>query len=126
METKPAYITIVEGPPPEFQLIPEQWPYLILEGPAKRQIALAEMRTFDGPKLVKRCTDAWAEGRSAKLDFPVGDGERAEIDIVATRWEEIAEGHKLFLWVQFNEDMDIDLDFDEDFDLDLGLDFDFE
>ncbi|MEM7034148.1 MAG: hypothetical protein AAF629_31695 [Chloroflexota bacterium] len=122
METKPAYITIVEGPPPEFQATPDQWPYLVLEGPLNTQIAMAEMRTFDGPKLVKRCTDAWSQGRPAKLDFPTGDGERAEIDIVATRWEEVAEGHKLYLWVRFDDEFDFDVDFDDDFDLDLGID----
>jgi len=106
METKPAYITIVEGPPPEFQLVANMWAAGVIEGPLGKEIALAEMRTFDGPKLVKRCTDAWAEGRPARLDFPLGDGNRAELDIIATRWEAVTEGHKLYLWVRLDDDLE--------------------
>lgn len=108
METKPAYITIVEGPPPEFQPVAHLWANSVLEGPTGKEVALAEMRTFDGPKLVQRCTDAWAEGRSARLDFPLGDGERAELDIIATRWEAVSEGHKLYLWVCLDDDLELD------------------
>jgi hypothetical protein len=59
------------------------------------------MRTFDGPKLVKRCQQAWQEGRTARLDFPTDEaGERGELDILAVRWEKVDEGHKLYLWVR--------------------------
>jgi hypothetical protein len=34
------------------------------------------------------------------LDFPTGDGFRRELDIVAARWEEVEEGHKLYLWLK--------------------------
>jgi len=107
MNLKPAYITIVEGPPPEFQPTISEWPIGVMEGPVGKEVALAEMRTFDGPKLVKRCTDAWAEGRGARLDFPIGDGTRAELEIVATRWEALTEGHKLYLWVRLDEDIEL-------------------
>ena len=108
MKTKPAYITIVEGPPPEFQTAIDVWSQSILERSQPHEVALAEMRTFDGPKLVKRCSDAWAEGREAKLDFPLEDGSRAELDIVATRWENMPEGHKLYLWVRLDEEMELE------------------
>ena len=107
MKTKPAYITIVEGPPPEFQQPMSEWPLGVMEGPTGKEIALAEMRTFDGPKLVKRCTDAWGEGRSALLDFPVEEGARAELEIIATRWEPVEEGHKLYLWVRLDDDVEL-------------------
>jgi hypothetical protein len=98
---EPAYITIVEGPPPEFQDVSNEWAFGISESLDRNDIALCEMRTFSGPKLVKRCQNAWREGRSARLDFPTGEaGERGELDIVAVRWEEVAEGHKLYLWVK--------------------------
>jgi hypothetical protein len=97
----PAYITIVEGPPPDFHDVTSEWSLGVLEGIEANEVALCEMRTFDGPKLVKRCQDAWREGRTARLDFPTGDGgERGELDIVATRWETVDEGHKLYLWVR--------------------------
>ena len=107
MQTKPAYITIVEGPPPEFQQTINDWPFGVFEGPVNKSVALTEMRTFDGPKLVQRCTDAWAEGRSARLEFPTEDGIRAELEIVATRWEAVPEGHKLYLWVHLDEDVEL-------------------
>lgn len=97
---EPAYITIVEGPPPEFREVSSEWAFGLLEGTNNSEIAMCEMRTFDGPKLVKRCQDAWREGRPARLDFPTGEGVRGELDILAVRWEEIEEGHKLYLWVK--------------------------
>lgn len=97
----PAYITIVEGPPPEFRDVSNEWAIGVLEGVEETEFALCEMRTFNGPKLVKRCQDAWREGRPARLDFPTGEeGERGELDILAVRWEEVEEGHKLDLWVR--------------------------
>ena len=105
METQPAYITIVEGPPPEFQPVPDGWSQEVIEGLDWKPVALVEMRAFDGPKLVKRCTDAWAEGRPARLDCPLDDGQRAELDIIAVRWKAVPEGHKLYLWVRLEADM---------------------
>ena len=97
---QPAYITIVEGPPPDFRDVANEWSIGVMEGIEETEIAMCEMRTFNGPQLVKRCQDAWDEGRPSRLDFPAGDGARGELDIVAIRWEEIEEGHKLYLWVR--------------------------
>lgn len=108
MDLKPAYITIVEGPPPEFQEVVNTWSIGVLEGPIETQVAMVEMRTFDGPKLVQRCEDAWAEGRPARFNFPFGDGTRGELDIIATRWENVDEGDKLYLWVRITEEMELD------------------
>ncbi|MDM8530173.1 hypothetical protein QUF63_03315 [Anaerolineales bacterium HSG25] len=95
----PAYITIVEGPPPDFREVNNNWSLGVLESHLNRDVALCEMRTFDGPKMVDRCEEAWREGRLAKLDFPDGEGGRIELDILAIRWEDVSEGHKLHLWV---------------------------
>ncbi len=96
----PAYITIVEGPPPDFRNVSHEWTIGVLEGTKNSEIGLCEMRTFNGPKLVERCQNAWREGRPARLDFPTGDGARKELDILAARWEAVEEGHKLYLWVR--------------------------
>lgn len=97
----PAYITIVEGPPPEFRDDSNEWFIGVLEGQEESNIAQCEMRAFNGPQLVERCHNAWREGRPARLDFPTGEGkERGELDIVAVRWEAVEEGHKLYLWVR--------------------------
>lgn len=100
---KPAYITIVEGPPPDFRNVSEEWLMSATEGKHTSQVALCEMRTFNGPKLVERCQNAWREGRAARLDFPVEGGIRQELDIIAARWERVQEGHKLYLWVKMHQ-----------------------
>ena len=99
-QSEPTYITIVEGPPPDFRDVSNDWTYGVLEGLESSDVALCEMRTFNGPKLVKRCEEAWREGRPARLDFPTGEGARGELDILAVRWENVEEGHKLYLWVK--------------------------
>ncbi len=98
----PAYITIVEGPPPVFREANHDWLNSVLEGEEKRKISMCEVRTADGPKLVRRCQDAWRERRRARLNFPTGEGSRDELDIVAIRWENAEEGHKLVLWLKRN------------------------
>ncbi len=113
MELKPAYITIVEGPPPEFEEVTNRWAGGVLEGTSINQVALVQMRTFDGPKLVQRCAEAWANGRPARLNFPLGDGSRGELDIIAARWEPVTEGHKLYLWIRIDGEFEID-EIDED------------
>ncbi len=97
---KPAYITIVEGPPPDFHDVSNEWSIGVLDGVESNETAMCEMRAFDGPKLVDRCQAAWAENRPSRLDFPTGDGMRGELDIVAIRWEEVEEGHKIYLWLK--------------------------
>ncbi len=122
---QPAYITIVEGPPPEFQLSANRWATSVVEGLTKNNAALVEMRTFNGPQLMQRCRDAWADKQSARLDFPIGDGTRAELEIVAAQWEDVEEGHKLYLWVRIEGEIDeigLDADIDADIDDDtLGI-----
>ncbi len=113
MELKPAYITIVEGPPPDFEEVTNRWSASVLEGTTLNQTALVQMRTFDGPKLIKRCQNAWAEERPARLNFPLGDGSRGELDIVAARWEAVDEGHKIFLWVRIDAEFETE-EIDED------------
>ncbi len=100
---RPAYITIVEGPPPDFREVNNEWSVGVLEGMLHSNVAMCEMRTFNGPQLVKRCHDAWREGRPARLDFPAGEGARGELDILAARWEKVTEGHKLYLWVKVDQ-----------------------
>lgn len=98
-----AYITIVEGPPPEFTEVDTYWTASLAEGSSQAIVAVCETRTFNGEVLVERCRQAWREGRSARLDFPQLDGERADVEIVAARWEQVNEGQKLILWVKMED-----------------------
>jgi hypothetical protein len=96
---EPELITIVEGPPPEFQPAPDLWPLSIYEDPQPHLLAMCQMRTFNGPKMVERCQRAWAEDRPVKLDYPDPIGVRRQVSVVAARWKEVPEGHLLLLWV---------------------------
>jgi len=97
---EPEFITVVEGPPPEFQAALDSWPLSIYEDPRPSRLAVCQMRTFNGPKMVERCRRAWDQDRPVKLDFPDQAGVRQQATIVAVRWSEVEEGHLLHLWVQ--------------------------
>jgi len=94
------YITIVEGPPPEFVKFTEVWPLSLHDGPAPATQALCKLRTFNGEAMMERCRRAWSEGRSVRLDYPNSNGDRMEADIIATRAETIEQGDLLYLWVR--------------------------
>jgi hypothetical protein len=125
-------ITIVEGPPPTFQLVQEPLLLGTTEGPQPREIAMCRLRTFNGPELVERCHRAWRHGQAIRLEFRGEDGLTQEAPIVAARWMEIQEGHMLLLWVSLADDdvsyeLDIEEgeDYDDLFDDDVGdLDWD--
>lgn len=109
-----AYITIVEGPSPEFAEVETEWTASLAEGPSPAIVAMCETRTLNGEVLVERCREAWREGRSARLDFPQPDGGRAELEIIAARSEQVPEGQKLILWVRvegFEEVQEDDLEY---------------
>jgi hypothetical protein len=97
---EPETITIVEGPPPEFKPMPDLWPLSIYENIEPYHLAVCQMRTFNGPKLLGRCQRAWSQSRPVRLDFPDGTGMRKQLNVVAARWTEVEEGHVLHLWVQ--------------------------
>jgi hypothetical protein len=94
------FITIVEGPVPDFTPSPAEWPWSLQEGPGSSVCAVCKLRTFDGESLVERCRTAWEENRQVRLDYPNGEGGRKEADIVAVRKETVEEGDVLYLWVR--------------------------
>jgi len=102
--TEPELITIVEGPPPEFQLSREFWPFSLWEGRIPQAVALAQMRTFNGQAMLDRCTRAWAEARPVMLDFPETDGLRRKVEVLAARITQADEGDVLNLWVALPAD----------------------
>jgi hypothetical protein len=93
------FITIVEGPTPDFTPSDAEWPWSLQEGPGSIVCAVCSLRTFNGEVLVERCRRAWDEDRPVRLDYPDGEGGRQEADIVAVRKETVDEGDLLHLWV---------------------------
>jgi len=116
-------ITIIEGPPPTFEAVHDEWVLGLNEGPNLAHIALTRLRTFNGPTLVERCYRAWRNRQAINLEFRTSDGLEHQAPIVAARYVEVEEGHLLLLWLRL-DDAEIELsieddeaDDDEDFDL---------
>jgi hypothetical protein len=97
--TEPELITIVEGPPPEFQLVRDLWPFSLWEGNVPQAVGYVQMRTFSGPSMMDRCTRAWDQARPVMLDFPQMDGLRRQVEVLAARVATVPEGDVLNLWV---------------------------
>jgi hypothetical protein len=128
---EPEKITIIEGPPPTFEIVGEPWFLGLIEGPVPYRVALCKVRTFNGPALVERCYRAWRDDQPIQLEYRSPDGLSRMAPILAVRWTELPEGHLLMLWVRMDaidlEEIDVGLDesddaLDEDLhDPDLGL-----
>jgi len=97
---QPAQITIVEGPPPDFELVYDNWPIRLIESPEMYMVAYCQTRAFDAPKLVARCRRAWQEYNPIFLDHPNPFGTRTQVEIVAAQADRVPEGDILNLWVK--------------------------
>lgn len=122
-------ITIIEGPPPTFELARDTWLLGLTESPVPTRVALCRVRTFNGPELVERCYQAWRDGQPINLEYRTQEGLTQQAPIVAVRWVEQSEGHVLFLWLRLKEDeIEIEVDFDiggfDDYSDEGGDDFD--
>lgn len=100
MNPEPDFITIVEGPPPEFKSSEEVWMYSLLEATRPYFVSMCQVRSLKGQLLVERCRRAWSEQRPMRLDFPTMSGLRKQLEIIAARYEKLPEGDLLNLWVR--------------------------
>lgn len=96
-------ITIIEGPPPNFEDVHEGWPLGLNESPTLHKLALTRLRTFNGPALIERCYRAWRKHATIQLEFRAADGLIHKTPIVASRSLETDEGQLIFLWVRLTE-----------------------
>lgn len=120
--TEQEKITIIEGPPPTFELVSEPLMMGMTEGPEATQVAMCRLRTFNGPTLVERCYRAWQQNQTIRLEFRSEDGMTQDAPIIAARWAEVDQGHVLLLWVRLaTDEIEVEFDFDAD-----DLDDDFE
>jgi hypothetical protein len=96
-------ITIIEGPPPNFEDVHEGWPLGLYESPTLHKLAMTRLRTFNGPALVERCYRAWRKHQTIQLEFRAADGLIHKTPIVASRSLELDEGQLILLWVRLTE-----------------------
>lgn len=110
-------ITIIEGPPPTFEQIPELWVHGLSEGAIQSEMVMTRLRTFNGPSLVERCHKAWRNQRGIQLEYRTPDGLNAEAPIVAARNMETDEGDMLLLWLRLPDDsIELEIGYGDDFD----------
>lgn len=100
MTLEPEFITIVEGPPPEFRMAVDPWVYSLVETNALCLVALCDVRSLKGKILRERCQRTWGEGRPMRLDFPTLSGLRQQLEIIAVRLEQLPEGDLFHIWVR--------------------------
>jgi hypothetical protein len=110
----PEKITIIEGPPPEFEARTDQWVLGVGEGARPYRTALTRLRTFNGPALVERCYRAWKRRAPVWLEYRAEDTRRAEALILAARTREVPEGHVLILWLRLPLEVEAGVDWGED------------
>ena len=92
-------ITIIEGPPPTFEVVSDGWPYGLYEGPYLYKVAVTRLRTFNAPALIERCHRAWRKQDTIQLEYREQDGLENQAPILAARALELEEGQMIVLWV---------------------------
>lgn len=118
-------ITIIEGPPPTFEIVDDGWTLGLNEGPTLYEMAMTQVRTFNGPELVERCYRAWNNKETIYLHYRDDLGLEEKAPIMAARSIETSDGQVLLLWIRKKpEDIDVEIDFDYDDDDDLDFDDD--
>lgn len=93
-------ITIIEGPTPAFENIEDGWALGQNEGPSLYDLAVARLRTFNGPALVERCHRAWKDQSAMFLHFRNEIGLEEKVPIMAARAVETSDGNVLLLWLR--------------------------
>lgn len=110
-------ITIIEGPPPTFEVVSDPWAYSLTECPVPFRVAVCRLRTFNGPALVERCYRAWNKRQSVMLEYRTEDGVTQAAPIVAARWTDLEDGQVLLLWIRLEEsDIEFEIEVDDGLD----------
>ena len=109
-------ITIIEGPPPIFEAVNDDWALGLSESPQLSGLALTRVRTFNGPSLLERCYHAWQELADIYLEYRTPEGMMSQSPIVAARNVQHTDGDVLLLWVRVaEENIELEIGYDDDF-----------
>lgn len=112
-------ITIIEGPPPTFEILDEGWAFGLVESPVLMDIAVTHLRTYNGPALVERCYRAWRKQMPIHLEYRDNEALEQRAPIIAARTVETDGGQILILWVRLpKEDAEVEISFTDDEDED--------
>lgn len=110
-------ITIIDGPPPTFELVNELWPTSLVEGCEQVEVAKTILRAGNGAALVERCHRAWRKRQPIQLEFRSQDGLKQEAPIVAAQYKTTKEGDVLWLWLRFASDgIELAMAYEDDLD----------
>ena len=93
-------ITIIEGPPPEFENVNDGWAMGLNETLGNFELALTRLRTFNGQALVERCHRIWKNNLPMYLQFKNAVGLEDQVPILAVRNVDTNDGQVLFIWVR--------------------------
>ena len=93
-------ITIIEGPPPNFEIINDGWAIGLNESPLLYDLALTQLRTKNGHALVERCHRMWKSGQPIYLHYRNAMGLEESAPIMAARAVESDDGPILLLWIR--------------------------
>ena len=104
---EPELISIIEGPPPQFQFVDDQslLGFQNTQGPF--EVARTDTRTFNGPKMIDRCRNAWAQKRAVMLEYRDMDGLKQRVEICGIRFDKLDEGTLLQIWVRMPVEMQL-------------------
>jgi hypothetical protein len=109
-------ITIIEGPPPTFEAVENDWVLGLNETPNLSGIAVTRLRTFNGQELLNRCQDTWKQDVPMWLEYRNFEGLKQEAMIIAARSLETEEGDMLVLWVRLpDEGIELEIGYEDDY-----------
>ena len=108
-------ITIIEGPTPTFEPIPDLWVHGLTEGMTQNDIVVTHLRTFNGPSLVERCHRAWRNLQNINLEYRNQEGLNEEVPIVAARTVKTEDGDMLMLWLRLADNaVELEIGYEDD------------
>ncbi|MBN2386499.1 MAG: hypothetical protein JXB85_05725 [Anaerolineales bacterium] len=106
-------ITIIEGPPPVFEPVQEEWALGLSEGPHVPLTVLTRLRTFNGQALVERCYRRWKSNQPIHLLYRNDLGLEEQAPIVAARSVDTSDGPVIMLWISLDPQK-VEIEYDSD------------
>ncbi len=103
----PELISIIEGPPPQFMFADDDSMLTFQDTLGPFEIARCDTRTFNGPKLIARCRNAWNDKRPVMLEYRDLDGFKQRVEICGIHFDQLDEGTLLQIWVRLPVEMQL-------------------